>query len=285
MRALLLALLLPAAAVGEDLPNFLRKVTDERDVQGLMDNDRSLAASVKKVDLTAGGTVAGSLTVSGYLAVAGDIIISGSGNGISFPDGTTQTTAAQTGDLTVGPTVNTSTSTNSSSATVTADQLVGGWQVVATTAPAGSSVQNFTGIEADTEYMLVMRLKTDANTTPQMRFNGDAGASAHKWAASRVAESGVTGNTGDDADSECHLVTEAIDDSDPLSATFYFWTLPGDSTRAVASGRTSVFIADSTVLMTGYFSCHYDGSSSVSSVSILTAGVTGRITLMERVAP
>ena len=33
MRALLLALLLPAAAVGEDLPNFLRKVTDERDVQ------------------------------------------------------------------------------------------------------------------------------------------------------------------------------------------------------------------------------------------------------------
>lgn len=87
---LMLVLAPPAGAL--EPPFYLRAASGERDVGGLNENDRALADSVRRTDLTNGGTVSGTLTISG------------TGNGITFPDGTTQTTAPTAVSITAAQT-------------------------------------------------------------------------------------------------------------------------------------------------------------------------------------
>jgi len=88
MKLLLLFLAIQAWAVTP--PYVIREVESPRDVQSITDNDRVLASQIDDIDLTAGGTVAGNLTISG------------SGNGIVFTDATKQTTAGQPAVISTG---------------------------------------------------------------------------------------------------------------------------------------------------------------------------------------
>lgn len=81
MILLWLMLVLAPPARASEPPFYLRETAGRRDVGGINENDRALADSIRRTDLTNGGSVAGSLTLTG------------TGNGIVFPDGTTQTTA------------------------------------------------------------------------------------------------------------------------------------------------------------------------------------------------
>lgn len=76
MKVLLLAFLLSPAHAA-DTPFHLRGITSDRDISSLNENFRSAADSIRKVDLTQGGTVDGDLNVDRLV----------------FPDGTTQTTS------------------------------------------------------------------------------------------------------------------------------------------------------------------------------------------------
>ena|SRR3990167_11485246 len=68
-------------------PYFIYETKSNRDTGAIDENDRALYDYGRRTDLTSGGTVDGALTISG------------SGNGITFPDGTTQTTAATASSL------------------------------------------------------------------------------------------------------------------------------------------------------------------------------------------
>lgn len=79
---LLLALALSAFAA--EPPFQMMGVEGQRDIGGFNQNDRALSDAVRRTDLTNGGSVSGSLAVDGTLTV----------DQITFPDGTSQTTAA-----------------------------------------------------------------------------------------------------------------------------------------------------------------------------------------------
>ena len=73
---------------------YNRTVEDQRDVGSINENFRTGADSARRSDLTNGGAVSGDITVTG------DIIIRGSGNGITFADSSTQTVAASSSSYT-----------------------------------------------------------------------------------------------------------------------------------------------------------------------------------------
>lgn len=77
MRILLL-LLASCVAHADDTPFYLKALSSQRDISAINENFRSAADSVRKTDLTNGGTVSGDLTATR----------------ICFPDGTCQSTAA-----------------------------------------------------------------------------------------------------------------------------------------------------------------------------------------------
>lgn len=85
--AALLALAPPATAA--EPPYFLQGTDSLRDVGGINENSRALSDSIRKTDLTNGGTVDGALVV----------------DAITFADGTSQTTSARNAVVSVASSV------------------------------------------------------------------------------------------------------------------------------------------------------------------------------------
>lgn len=81
-RGLLLFLLLAPFANSTETPFHPLEMVSPQDVGAVNENFRNTADSIRRADITSGGTVAGNLTLSG------------TGTLLTFPDGTTQTTAA-----------------------------------------------------------------------------------------------------------------------------------------------------------------------------------------------
>lgn len=85
--ALLVFLAVPAFST--EVPYYLQTLKDESDVGAINDNFRATADAVRKEDLTAGGTITGTLTFSG------------AGSGIIWGDGRTSTTTASSSSVIV----------------------------------------------------------------------------------------------------------------------------------------------------------------------------------------
>jgi len=79
-----------AHAAATEVPFFFEKVETTEDFGAVNENFRAVADSVRRTDLTNGGTIEGGLTVTG---ANNNLIINGANAGITFPDNTTQTTA------------------------------------------------------------------------------------------------------------------------------------------------------------------------------------------------
>lgn len=176
MILLWLMLVLAPPARASEPPFYLRETAGRRDVGGINENDRALADSIRRSDLTNGGSVAGSLTLTG------------TGNGIVFPDGTTQTTAASAaGGAPFGPTAVTSTVTLTNPAT-------GSYTITASTSFTSSTSNIFitgfsTGMQCNIE---VFYRQVTADGYWQLRHNNDSGSN-YTAGIFTVADNGGTG--------------------------------------------------------------------------------------------
>lgn len=106
LAAMLVRAALPAWAA--EAPLYVQTTKTPQDAAALNEGLRALGDGQRRIDLTSGGTVAGTLTIDG------------TGNGITYPDGTSQTSA--------GPTLN-STNTWTAPQTVASTMTAIGYRI------------------------------------------------------------------------------------------------------------------------------------------------------------
>ena len=136
----------------------------------LSPNKNLYPGSTNQVDLVADGVNNGQLDIIGALQTNGQVKITGSGNGITFPDGTTQTTASSGGTSVLG-TNNTWTGTNAfntSTPTTTITQTYP--QATSTTEFATIGYVN-TGISDATQYAALLNYGTSVSPQTFTSYN------------------------------------------------------------------------------------------------------------------
>lgn len=257
ISALLLALVCSVSAT--EVPSYLRETAGQKDVGGINENFRSLADTARKIDLTNGGSVDGTLTVKS----------------IAFPDGTSQTTAAS--GTTFGPTAY-------SNAMDYSNVVHGVWSVVAYSSFTAAASVVYTNFNSSYTFRANMRAVQNTSVgliayLPQ----GDTGAThqSYAYALDSVANNYTTQfNTG----AACWMAGAAnvggyIKVGTGMKASLEIGAVPGN-TKIVDSYVRATFQDDQNAAMNFSANCRYTGTTDFSSVTVNTSAgtMTGYIT-------
>lgn len=213
----LLITLLTTFANGDDVPFYLQEVEGKKDIGAINENFRSTSDKIKKIDLTSGGTVAGNLTLSG------------SGNGIVFPDGTVQVSSP-------------AASSSVSIISISTRSYSGDQSITATASPGNfvtSSTLTITGLSANSKVMICASIPTVAGVLRRVAIDFSIDTDSQKLGG------GTFGACVSDSDNED--VLSCCTTTNPLSSgnhTFwmYAWTMNGN-TYTISKGNPPMSIS------------------------------------------
>ena len=226
-----------------------------------------------------GGTIAGKVFIASHTEVGGNLVISPVGWGVTFPDGTTQTTAASnftggvlTSTLTVAPTLGTVTANHSAI-------IRGAWSVVGSTRLNAVNGVTFTNIlnDATTQYRITanwVQNTTDAKI--RIVVNNDTTAGKHVY----------TNEFNGTATAATLCLMTSFDVASTRESYFIYQFSQGmqAATKHIGYGVGHSFNAGSNIQPFAT-ACQYDNTAVDSIVMQMSAGTMTGIVILEALRP
>ena len=160
-----------------------------------------------------GGTIAGKVFIASHTEVGGNLVISPSGWGITFPDGTRQTVAATT---------------------TAAEES---WEVVETISPSAATAITSASFASDGYYKIVFRLtQNTAVGAHYIRINSDATAASYTWVFRSWSDAGVLATNSSTSDDLLRITgNQTVSAGERLNGVIYLWKVDGADNTMIRS--------------------------------------------------
>lgn len=162
----------------------------------------------------------------------------------------------------------------------------GGWSMVASTNPSGSSQINFSGFNPNYPHRITFRLTQNTSAGSLfMRFNGDGGAN-YQDGNTRTHNTTLNPGGGSDTDTQCSFQNIATSAGERAMGSLEFFTAPDNLSKVALFGSEVERDATAAAYERMDFYCFYSGAANLTNMAFqVTAGTFTGFVYIEALVP